>query len=195
MNANAELADRQHDQADDRAGHARAHAPSEHGVRRPRLPPGRRGLPDRARAGRADERPRPAARDAAAERRRRGRGPRLQRRARLGRALRRDDERPRARARAHADPLHDAESGSTRRATTRAPPTSSSWRSYDLQHEPFFARGGPAAAVRCCGPATTSASSPTERPRRRATRGSTASRPGTRSTPATCWSPPARRTA
>ena len=67
------------------------------------------GLADRPRAGRADERARPAARDAAAERRRRGHRPRLQRRPRIDQPVHRDDERPRAPARADAHSLHDSE--------------------------------------------------------------------------------------
>ena len=59
---------------------------------------------------------------------------------RLGGAVRGDDERARAPARADATPTTRRRSGSTPRATTRAPLTWSSSPTYLLAHQPFFAR-------------------------------------------------------
>ena len=101
--------DRQHHQADDRADHARARPPPGTDVHPERLRVGHRGLADRAGAGRADERSRPDAGDAAAECRRRRRGSGLQRRPWLGGPVRGDDERQGARARPHPHPLLDAD--------------------------------------------------------------------------------------
>ncbi len=143
--------------------------------------------------GRADDRPRPAARADAAERRRRRRGSRLQRRRRLGRPVRRDDERRRARARAHATRTTRRRSGSTRRATTRAPRTSSSSRPTSSSTTAFFARivALPSAHLDT-GPVRLRRQP--QRPRRPRTVDQRRQDRPHRPAPATCWSRPGDET-
>ena len=111
----------------------------QHGLHLSRLSPGGVRFADRAAAGRPDDRPRPAGRDDAAERRRRGRGPRLQRRPRLDRPVRGDDERARRASSGSSTRTIRRRSGSTRPATTRPPRTSSSSPSTTSATRKFFA--------------------------------------------------------
>ena len=117
---------REHDEAHDRAAHARAREALDDGHGDP-LPRRAGRVRDRPAGRRAHDGRRPHARPAARQRERRRRDARRPRR-RHARALRAPDEPPRPRSSACATRTTPTRSASTRRATTRAPRTSSSSR-------------------------------------------------------------------
>ena len=152
-----------------------------------RLPVGGRGLADRARSGRADERPRPADRADAPQRRRRRRRPRVQRGPRVGREVRRDDERTGAPSSVWCTRTTRRRSGWTRRATTRALRTWSS--SPAICCTPRRSSSGSSRSrARFCIPATTCDTVVNRNDLVAGSHGSTASRPATRCRRGTSWS-------